>query len=159
MDQRVSGPDRTGPTETPAICSLRVHQRTLSDVQVESVSSQSGVKTESTSSVVIWPTGRRRIGLAYSCNVIFHCTACFPLRQAGRMALYHAISAFAERCAFRGPSPWIAPSASLAHACEASSRARASVTSRAEPNPISVGLPCQRNRKTHRRPPFGEIER
>ena len=40
-----------------------------------------------------------------------------------------------------------------------SSRARASVTSRAEPKPISVGLPCQRNRKTHRRPPLDEIER
>jgi hypothetical protein len=53
-------------------------------------------------------------------------------------------------------SPNVAP---CAGPWEASSRARASVTSRAEPNPISVGLPCQRNRETHLRPPFGEIER
>jgi len=31
--------------------------------------------------------------------------------------------------------------------------------SRAEPNPISVGLPRQRHKKVQRRPPFGETER
>ena len=51
------------------------------------------------------------------------------------------------------------PSASRARACAASSRARARVISRADPKPISVGLPCQRNRNTHRRPPFEEIDR
>jgi hypothetical protein len=51
------------------------------------------------------------------------------------------------------------PSASLARASAANSRARAMDTSRAEPNPISLCFPCQRNRNVQRRPPLGEIER
>ena len=47
---------------------------------------QSGLKTDSTSSVVISPTGNRRIGAAYFCNVISHWAACLELRHDGRMA-------------------------------------------------------------------------
>ena len=53
-----------------------------------------------------------------------------------------------------------APPPAGSRACEASSRALASGTSRAEPKPISVGLPCQRNKNVQRRPPtLGETER
>jgi len=105
-----------------------------------------GFNTDSTSSVLILSTGSRRRGAAYSRSVFSHCAACLLLRYEGRIASNSRSAHSPDVALFvAGLAPFgLIPSASLPRASPANSRARASGTSRAEPNPISVGLPCQR---------------
>ncbi len=76
------------------------------------------------------------------------------------MVSIEPVGTLAECRAFCGPpgALWIYTFCDL-RAPHQQAPTRASATSRAEPNPISVGLPRQRHKKVQRRPPFGETER
>jgi hypothetical protein len=97
----------------------------------------------------------------YVLLVIVHAASDFLLRQPGLIASISRSEHWPNVSlpfGFLMPLGLI-PSASLARASIANSRARASVTSRAEPKPSSVCLPCQRNMNTQLRAPLSEIER
>ena len=116
---------------------------------VSGIFCQIGLRTLSTSAVVISSTALLRSGMAYSRSVISHCARCFALRQLEpmdsmcRSASSPNVSLRSAACLdVRGSFP----SARSARASSALFRAKAIGTAAVPPRPISQRLPSDGRR-------------